>query len=47
MRSEKASEAWKLFRKMPDDMTEVVESDAENELEKLHGMVVPRADAGD
>lgn len=36
--STKTSEAWKLFRKMLDDMTEVVESDAENDLEKLEGL---------
>ena len=40
MKSEKTSEAWKLFRKMLDDMTEVVESDAENDLEKLEGLRV-------
>jgi hypothetical protein len=38
--SSKTTEAWKLFRKMLDDMTEVVESDAENEREKLEGLRV-------
>jgi len=36
--SSKTTEAWQLFRKMLDDMTEVVESDAENDLEKLEGL---------
>ncbi|MBW2233073.1 MAG: DUF1214 domain-containing protein [Deltaproteobacteria bacterium] len=38
--SSKTTEAWKFFRKMLDDMTEVIESDAENDLEKLDGMRV-------
>jgi hypothetical protein len=38
--STRASEAWKLFRKMLDDMTAVVESDAETELEKIEGLRV-------
>ena len=38
LESTQTREAWKLFRKMLDDMTEVVESDAENELEKLEGL---------
>jgi hypothetical protein len=36
--SSKTREAWKLFRKMLDDMTEVVESDAENDLERVEGL---------
>jgi hypothetical protein len=38
--SAKATEAWKLFRAMLDDMTEVVERDAANDLEKLEGLRV-------
>ncbi len=38
--STKTAEAWKLFRKMLDDMTAVIESDAENDLEKLEGLRV-------
>ena len=40
VKSEKTTAAWKLFRKMLDDMTEVVESDAENDFEKLEGLRV-------
>ncbi|MBW2289048.1 MAG: DUF1214 domain-containing protein [Deltaproteobacteria bacterium] len=40
LRSDKTTEAWQLFRKMLDDMTQMVESDAENELEKLEGLRV-------
>ena len=38
--SKKTTEAWKLFRKMLDDMTEVIESDAENDFERLEGLRV-------
>ena len=34
-RSDETTDAWKLFRKMLDDMTAVVESDAGSELERL------------
>jgi hypothetical protein len=40
MESKKTTEAWKLFRKMLDDMTEVIETDSENDLEKLEGLRV-------
>lgn len=36
--SSKTTEAWKLFRKMLDDMTAVVEEDAESELERMEGL---------
>lgn len=35
-----SSEGWKLFRTMLDDMTVVVESESENDLEKLDGLKV-------
>ncbi len=38
--STQTREAWKLFRKMLDDMTDVVEADAENETEKIEGLRV-------
>ena len=42
--SKKTSEAWKLFRKMLDDMTEMVETDAQNDLEKIEGLrIIARA----
>lgn len=40
MTTEKTSEAWQLFRKMLDDMTDVVESDAQTDFEKLEGLRV-------
>ncbi len=38
--STKTTDAWQFFRKMLDDMTEVVETDAENEREKIEGLRV-------
>lgn len=38
--STQTTEAWKLFRKMLDDMTAIVESDAENDFERLEGLRV-------
>ena len=42
--SKQTTEAWKLFRKMLDDMTEVIESDSQDELERVEGLrVIARA----